>query len=52
VALGTSQLNFATLRQDFGAGATLTVVSRVVLRAYIAFGSGEGTASAVKLAQF
>jgi hypothetical protein len=52
VALGTSQLNFATLRQDFGAGATLTVVSRIVLRAYIAFGSGEGTASAVKLAQF
>ena len=52
VALGTSQLNFATVRQDFGLGATLTVVSRVVLRAYIAFGSGEGTASAIKLAQF
>jgi hypothetical protein len=52
VALGASQLNFATVRQDFGVGATVTVVSRVVLRAYIAFGSGEGTASAIKLAQF
>jgi hypothetical protein len=52
VALGTSQLNFAAVRQDFGAGATLTVVARMVLRAYIAFGSGESTATAVKLAQF
>jgi hypothetical protein len=52
VALGTSQLNFAQVRQDFGAGATVTVVARMVMRAYIAFGSGESTASAVKLAQF
>jgi hypothetical protein len=52
VALGTPQLNFADLRQDFGVGATVTVVSRMVLRAYFAFGSGESTSSAVKLAQF
>jgi hypothetical protein len=52
VALGTSQMNFAEVRQDFGVGATLTMVSRMVLRAYIAFGSGESTSTAVKLAQF
>jgi hypothetical protein len=52
VALGTSQLNFARVRQDFGAGVSVTVASHAVLRTYVAFGSGEGVASAVKLTQF
>jgi hypothetical protein len=52
VALDTPQLNFAQVRQDFGVGATVTMLSRMVFRAYIAFGSGESTQTAVKLAQF
>jgi hypothetical protein len=52
VALGSPQLNFAQVRQDFGFGATVAMLARTVLRAYIAFGSGESTQTAVKLAQF
>jgi hypothetical protein len=52
VALGTPQLNFVQVRQDFGVGATVTTLARMVFRAYIAFGSGESTQTATKLAQF
>jgi hypothetical protein len=37
------------VHQDFGTGVNVTVASSVVLRAYLAFGGGEGIGSAVRL---
>jgi hypothetical protein len=43
VALTPSQLASQSLRTDVGIGISIAVQNRVVLRAYIAFGAGEGS---------
>jgi hypothetical protein len=48
---GQVALSANNIRQDWGVGATVTMLNSVVLRAYLAFGSGEGLGSGVKLAQ-
>ncbi|MEP6755966.1 MAG: hypothetical protein ABJA67_10735 [Chthonomonadales bacterium] len=41
VAQTVSDLSFVHLRHDFGLGLTISATNRVVIRAYVAFGSGE-----------
>jgi hypothetical protein len=43
VALTPSQLAAQSLRTDVGVGVSIAVQNRIVLRAYIAFGAGEGS---------
>jgi hypothetical protein len=47
--VGQVALSIDKVHQDFGVGTTVTVASRVVLKAYLAFGGGEGVGSAVRL---
>jgi hypothetical protein len=49
--LGQVTLSVNKIRQDWGIGATITMLNSVVIRGYLAFGSGEGLGSGVKLAQ-
>jgi hypothetical protein len=49
VALTPSDLSFSDLRHDFGAGAYIRAGGNIVLRAYIAFGAGEGSHPNAKL---
>jgi hypothetical protein len=46
-----SHLNFAQLRQDWGPGAAVVLLSHQLLRAYAGFGGGEGVELALKLSQ-
>jgi hypothetical protein len=48
---GQVSLSADRVRQDWGVGGTLTMLNNIVLRAYLAFGSGEGLGSGIKLAQ-
>ena len=41
VAQHPSDLSFVHMRHDFGLGVTISATNRVVVRAYVAFGSGE-----------
>jgi hypothetical protein len=43
VALTPGQLGTQSLRRDVGVGASIAVQNKIVLRAYIAFGAGEGS---------
>ena len=47
--VGQVALSLDKLHQDFGLGATVTVASRTAIRAYLAFGGGEGLGSAIRL---
>lgn len=51
VALGTSQLDFNHVRQDFGPGLVFQIAGHQLLRAYAGFGGGEGVELALKLTQ-
>ena len=42
VADRPSDLAFQHLRHDFGVGVTLSATNRIVFRAYMGFGTGEG----------
>jgi hypothetical protein len=46
---GRVGLSLGQVHQDFGLGTTVTVASRAVIRAYLAFGGGEGIGSAIRL---
>jgi hypothetical protein len=48
VALMPSDLSLSHLRHDFGVGAYVRAGGNIVLRAYIAFGAGEGSHPNVK----
>lgn len=37
-----SKVVFQHLRHDFGVGMTISATNRVVFRAYVGFGTGEG----------
>ena len=50
VGLTPSDLGFSHMRHDFGVGVYIRAGGNIVLRAYIAFGGGEGTKTNVKLA--
>jgi hypothetical protein len=47
--VGQVALSLDKVHQDYGLGATVTVNARTVIRAYMAFGGGEGIGSAVRL---
>lgn len=47
--VGQVALSLDKLHQDYGLGAAVTVASRTVIRAYLAFGGGEGIGSAIRL---
>jgi hypothetical protein len=49
--VGQVALSATRVRQDFGVGASVTMLGDVVLRAYLAVGGGEGLGSGLKLAQ-
>jgi hypothetical protein len=49
VALHSSELSLTGLRHDLGVGLLLRGGGKVVLRAYVAFGSGEGAHPNVKM---
>jgi hypothetical protein len=48
VAERASDLAFEHLRHDFGVGMTISATNRVVFRAYIGFGTGEGSRANAK----
>jgi len=50
VGLTPSDLGFSQMRHDFGIGAYIRAGGNIVLRAYVAFGGGEGTKTNVKAA--
>lgn len=43
VGIHASDLGFSQLHHDVGVGITLSVQNRIVMRAYIGFGTGEGS---------
>lgn len=49
VGLNPGDLGLSHLRHDVGIGASLKVQSKIVLRVYVGFGTGEGTHPNVKL---
>ena len=51
VSPNIAHLNFVQVRQDWGPGATLVLLSHELLRAYAGFGGGEGVELALKLSQ-
>ncbi len=48
VALNPGDLGLSHLRHDIGIGASIKVQNKIVLRAYVGFGTGEGTHPNVK----
>jgi hypothetical protein len=48
VAANAGDLGLSHLRHDIGIGASIKVQNEIVLRAYVGFGTGEGTHPNVK----
>jgi len=49
VAINPGDLGLSHLRHDIGVGASIKVQNKIVLRAFVGFGTGEGTHPNVKL---
>jgi hypothetical protein len=52
VTLARSDLNFSNLRQGFGGGLSLFLAGKIVFRAYVGLGSGEGAHPYFGIANF